>query len=59
MMKFTKKRSRSKQPEATTSLSSLPTKPKELLDMISTSKSIVRYVKLIRNIFLNEKIIYE
>ena len=46
-----KKPSPSKQPEATTSLSSLPTKPKELLDMISTSKSIVKYVKLVRNIF--------
>lgn len=53
-----KKPSPSKQPEATTSLSSLPAKPKELLDMISASKSIVKYVKLVRNIFLIEIFFY-
>jgi hypothetical protein len=46
-----RKPSPSKQPEATTTFSSLPTKPKELLDVISASKSIVKYVKLVRNIF--------
>ncbi len=40
----------SKQPEATTSLSSLPSKAKEILDMISASKSIMKYVTLVRNI---------
>ena len=53
-----KKPSPSKQPEATTGLSSLPSKPKELLDMISASKSIVKYVKSVRNSFLNEILIY-
>lgn len=46
-----RKPSPSKQPEATTTFASLPTKPKELLDVISASKSIVKYVKLVRNIF--------
>jgi len=45
-----RKLSPSKQPEATTSLSSLPIKAKEILDMISASKSIMKYVKLVRNI---------
>ncbi|CAF1375258.1 unnamed protein product [Rotaria sordida] len=41
-----KKPSPSKQIEATTSLSSLPVKPREVLDIILASKSIVKYVKL-------------
>ena len=45
-----RKPSTSKQPEATTTLAALPVKPKELLDMITASKSIVKYVKLVRNI---------
>jgi hypothetical protein len=46
-----RKPSPSKQPEATTTFASLPTKPKELLDVISASKSIVKYIKLVSNIF--------
>ena len=46
-----KRPSPSKEPEATTSLASLPVKPKELLEMISASKAIVKYVKLVGNIF--------
>jgi len=46
-----KRPSPSKEPEATISLSSLPVIPKELLDMISASKAIVKYVKLVGNIF--------
>ncbi|CAF4007904.1 unnamed protein product, partial [Rotaria sp. Silwood1] len=42
-----KKPSPSKQIEATTSLSLLPVKPKDVLDIILTSKSIVKYVKLV------------
>ncbi|CAF3218861.1 unnamed protein product [Rotaria sp. Silwood2] len=41
-----KKPSPFKQPEATTTFSSLPVKPKELLEMIFAFKSIVKYVKL-------------
>jgi hypothetical protein len=47
-----KKPSPSKQPEATTTLSSVPIKPKELLEMISASKSIVKYVKVVGNILI-------
>jgi len=47
-----RKPSPSKQPEATTTLALLPAKPKELLDMISASKDIVKYVKLVGNILL-------
>jgi hypothetical protein len=46
-----RKPSPSKQPEATTTLSSLPVKPKELLEMISAAKKLVKYVKLVKKIF--------
>lgn len=51
-----KRPSPSKEPEATTSLSSLPAKPKELLDMISASKAIVKYVKLVGDIFEQNRV---
>lgn len=45
------KPSPSKQVDAATTLAELPVKPKELLSTISTSKSIVKYVKLVRIFF--------
>ncbi len=49
-----RKPSPSKQPEATTTLSSLAVKPKELLEMISAAKKLVKYVKLVKKIFCYE-----
>lgn len=37
----------SKQPEATTLLTNLPNQAKDLLEVISASKSLVKYVKLV------------
>lgn len=42
-----KKPSPSKYPEAVTILAKLSHKPKELLDVIAASKSLVKYVKLV------------
>jgi hypothetical protein len=43
-----RKPSPSKHPQAVVVLSKLPNKPKELLEMITSSKSLVKYVKLVR-----------
>lgn len=44
---ITKKPSPSKQPEATISLTDLPNRAKDLLEVISASKTLVKYVKLV------------
>jgi len=52
-----KKPSPSKHPQAVVVYSKLPNKPKELLEMISASKSLVKYVKLV-GVFTAFKILF-
>jgi len=52
-----KKPSPSKHPQAVVVYSKLANKPKELLDMISACKSLVKYVKLV-SVFTDFKIVH-
>lgn len=45
--KISKRASPSKQPEAVISLTELPSRAKDLLDVITPSKSLVKYVKVV------------